>query len=129
MRPTKPLVETVSNFHFESLPVNVNQESFEREVLLEKGWVLVEFWAPWSIPCRKEALMLRELALERSPSLKVVKINIGMETELAQEYQILELPSRILFLDGLKVQQISGEKRLEEIEAWLDPALPTKIPS
>ena len=73
--------------------------------------------------------MLRELALERSPSLKVVKINIGMETELAQDYQILELPSRILFLDGLKVQQISGEKRLEEIEAWLDPALPTKIPS
>ena len=73
--------------------------------------------------------MLRELALERSQSLKVVKINIGMETELAQDYQILELPSRILFLDGLKVQQISGEKRLEEIEAWLDPALPTKIPS
>ena len=122
-------METVSNFHFESLPVNVNQESFERQVLLEKGWVLVEFCEPWSIPCRKEALMLRELALERSQSLKVVKINIGMETELAQDYQILELPSRILFLDGLKVQQISGEKRLEEIEAWLDQALPTKIPS
>ena len=68
-------------------------------------------------PAEREALMLRELALERSQSLKVVKINIGMETELAQEYEIRELPSMILFLDGLKVQQISGEKRHEEIEA------------
>ena len=71
----KPDTESGMGFNLESLPLNVNQGSFGREVLFYQGSVLVMFCAPHSIPCHKEALMLREIALKRPRSHKVVKVN------------------------------------------------------
>ena len=115
----KPDTESVMGLNLESLPLNVNQGSFGREVLFYKGSVLVAFWAPYSIPCQKEALMLSEIALKRSRSLKVVKVNCEVEKELTQKYCVHELPGDILFQNGKEMGRTSGEKNHEEIEKWL----------
>ena len=78
----KPDTELVMGLNLESLPLNVDQGSFGIEVLFYKGSVLVAFWASHSIPCHKEALMLREIALKCPLSLKVVKVNCEVEKEL-----------------------------------------------
>ena len=116
----KPDTESVMGLNLESLPLNVNQGSFGREVLFYKGSVLVAFWAPYSIPCHKEALMLREIALKRPRSLKVVKVNCEVEKELSRKYCVHELPGHILFQNGKEMGRTSGEKKREEIETWLD---------
>ena len=66
----KPDTASGMGLKLKSLPLNVNQGSFGREVLFYQGSLLVTFWAPHSIPCHKEALMLREIALKRPRSLK-----------------------------------------------------------
>ena len=75
----KPDTESGMGLNLESLPLNVNQGSFGREVLFYQGSVLVAFWSPYSIPCHKKALMLREIALKRLRSIKVVKVNCEVE--------------------------------------------------
>mgnify|MGYP003302222062 FL=1 len=116
----KPNTESVMGLNLESLPLNVNQGSFGREVLFYKGSVLVAYLAPYLIPCHKEALMLREIALKRPRSLKVVKVNCEVEKELTRKYRVHELPGHILFHNGKEMGRTSGEKNREEIETWLD---------
>ena len=116
----KPDSESVMGLNLESLHLNVNQSSFAREVLFFKRSVLVAFWGPHSIPCHKEALMLREIALKRPRSLKVVKVNCKVEKELTRKYRVYELPGHILFQNGKEMGRTSGEKKREEIETWLD---------
>ena len=116
----KPDTESVMGLNLESLPLNVNQGSFGREVLFYQGSVLVAFCTPHSIPCHKEALMLREIALKRPRSLKVVKVNCEVEKELTRKYRVHELPGHILFHNVKEMERTSGEKNREEIETWLD---------
>ena len=75
----EPDTESVMGLNLESLPLNVNQGSFGREVLFYQGSVLVAFWAPHLILCHKEAFMLNEIALKSPRSLKVVKVNFEVE--------------------------------------------------
>ena len=118
--PDETPTESVMGLNLESLPLNVNQGSFGREVLFYQGSVFVAFWAPYSIPCHKEALMLREITLKRPRSLKVVKVNCEVEKELTRKYRVHELPGHILFHNGKEMGRTSGEKNREEIETWLD---------
>ena len=96
----KPDTESVMGLNLESLPLNVNQSSFGREVLFYQGSVLVVFWAPHSIPCHKESLMLREIALKLPCSVKVVKVTCEVEKELTRKYRVHELSAHILFQNG-----------------------------
>ena len=80
----KPDTVSGMRLYLESLTLNVNQGSFGREVLFYHGSVMVAFWAPHSIPCHKEALMLREIALKYPRSLKVLKVNCEVEKELTR---------------------------------------------
>ena len=116
----KPDTVSGMGLNLESQPLNVNQGSFGREVLFYQGSVFVAFWAPYSILCHKEALMLREIALKRPLSLKVVKVNCEVEKELTRKYRVHELPGHILFQNGKETGRTSGEKNREEIETWLD---------
>ena len=116
----KPNTESVMGLNLESLPLNANQGNFGRQVLFYKGCVFVAFWAPHSIPCHKEALMLREIAFKRPRILKVVKVNCEIEKELTRKYRVHELPGHILFQNGKEMCRTSGEKICEEIETWLD---------
>jgi len=79
---------------------DVNDISFDTEVLKADEVVLVDFWAPWCGPCRKLAPLLDEIAAEFEGKLKVVKVNTDDNLKTAKAYQISGLPSLLVFKDG-----------------------------
>ena len=79
---------------------DINDSTFESEVLKSENLTLVDFWAPWCGPCRKMGPLLDEIASEFEGRLKVVKINTDENLKTAKEYQISGLPSLLLFKDG-----------------------------
>jgi thioredoxin 1 len=78
----------------------VKTNDFEREVLQSDKPVLVDFWAEWCGPCHAVAPVLDKIADERSSELRLVKVNIDEEPELAQRYGVASIPTMILFRDG-----------------------------
>ena len=98
-------------------------ETFERDVLRSGKPVLVDFWAQWCPPCHMIAPVLDEIAAERPDSLTVIKINADENPELARDYQVLSLPTLILFRDGHPVRSIVGARPKARLLAELDDAL------
>ena len=78
----------------------VTTSTFETEVLGSDKPVIVDFWAEWCGPCRAVAPVLDAIAKERDGTLKVVKVNIDEEPDLARRYGVLSIPTIILFKDG-----------------------------
>jgi thioredoxin 1 len=82
----------------DTVPVKTDQ--FEEEVLQSEEPVIVDFWAEWCGPCRAVAPVLAEIALERAGEVRVVKVNIDEEPEIAQRYGIMSIPTIVLFKAG-----------------------------
>ena len=101
---------------------DVTDSSFQAEVLEADVPVLVDFWAPWCAPCRVVSPVLEEIAGERD-DLRVVKVNIDDNMETAAKYQILAIPTMILFRHGEPVRTISGARPKKAIVSELEPAL------
>jgi thioredoxin 1 len=80
--------------------IAVKTDQFEDEVLLSEQPVIVDFWAEWCGPCRAVAPVLDEIAFEHAGQIRVVKVNIDEEPELAQRYGIMSIPTIILFKGG-----------------------------
>jgi thioredoxin 1 len=78
----------------------VTTSTFETEVLASEKPVIVDFWAEWCGPCRAVAPVLESIATERGDELRVVKVNIDEEPDLARRYGILSIPTIVLFKDG-----------------------------
>jgi thioredoxin 1 len=78
----------------------VTESTFEQEVLGSETPVLVDFWAEWCGPCHAVSPVLDRIVAEREGELKLVKVNIDEEQELAQRYGIMSIPAMILFKDG-----------------------------
>ena len=87
--------------------LHLGQSNFEQEVLNSESKVLVDFWAPWCAPCRMLSPVIEELA-EELTSIKVGKVNVDEEGELAQRYNIYSIPTIIIFESGKPIKQISG---------------------
>ena len=89
--------------------LNVNKNNFHEEVLASDKPVLLDFWAPWCGPCRAVVPIVEEIAEERS-DIKVVKINVDEEQELAREYRIMSIPTLMVVKNGQVVKKSSGAK-------------------
>ena len=78
----------------------VSEQTFEQEVLNSEKPVIVDFWAEWCGPCHAVSPVLERIAEERKDELKLVKVNIDEEQQLAVRYGIASIPTMILFRDG-----------------------------
>ena len=100
----------------------VTDTNFQAEVLEADGPVLVDFWAPWCGPCRVVAPVLEEIAAER-PELKIVKLNVDENQETAAAFEVLSIPTLILFKGGQPVKKVIGAYPKRKLEAELEPVL------
>lgn len=99
------------------MAMEVNQDQFQKEVLEAPETVLVDFWAPWCGPCRMQAPVLEAFAAENA-SVKVVKVNVDDNSDLAEKYNIMSIPSLLVFKNGTVVKQAVGlqsKGNLEEL--------------
>ena len=95
----------------------ITKENFEKEVLQSKKPVLVDFWAPWCMPCKIIAPAVEKLAEEWIEKIKVSKANVDDSPEIASELSVMNIPTLILFKDGKEVSRMSGINSKEAIEA------------
>jgi thioredoxin 1 len=90
--------------------VNVTDQSFKDDVLSSDKLVLVDFWAAWCGPCRMVAPVLEEIAAEHADTLTVAKLDVDANPATSRDYQVLSIPTLILFKGGEPVKQIIGAK-------------------
>jgi thioredoxin 1 len=86
----------------------VTDQSFESEVLQSKVPVLVDFWAAWCGPCRAIAPVVDEIAGEYAGRMKVVKLDTDESNDTAQRYQVMSIPTLLLFKNGQPVERVVG---------------------
>ena len=101
---------------------DVTDTNFQSEVLDSAGPVLVDFWAPWCGPCRVVHPILEEMAGERS-DISIVSLNVDDNQGTAAKYEVLSIPTLILFKDGEEAKRIVGALPKRRLEAELEPAL------
>ena len=89
--------------------ININKNNFQNEIMDSEKTVLLDFWAPWCAPCRMVAPIIEEIASER-PDIKVGKINVDEQPELASKFSIMSIPTLVVMKNGKIVQQVSGAR-------------------
>ena len=98
--------------------ISVNKNNFNQEVLNSDKPVLMDFWAPWCGPCRMVVPLVEEIAKERS-DIKVVKINVDEEQELAMQFGVMSIPTLVVMKNGKIVNQVTGASPKAQILAML----------
>ena len=106
------------------MEITLTKTNFETEVLKSDKPVLVDFWAPWCGPCRMLAPILAEIAEEKADTIKVGKVNVDENPELAAQYGISGIPALLLFKAGKIAATSVGFKPKPELEAFIATHVP-----
>ncbi len=101
------------------MEVTITKNNFEAEVLRSEIPVLVDFWATWCGPCRMLAPVISEIAEEYAGTVKVGKVNVDEEPELAMQFRVDSIPTVMLFREGRLVNTTVGFRPKEQITAML----------
>lgn len=98
--------------------LHVTKQNFSEEVMNSTKTVLLDFWAPWCGPCRMVGPILDEIAAER-PDIKVCKVNVDEEVELAATFRVASIPTLLVVKNGQVVNQSIGARPKQQILALL----------
>jgi len=99
--------------------ITITKDNFETEVLNSEKPVLIDFWAEWCGPCRAVSPLVEEIG-EENDNIKVGKINVDEQPELSSYFNIMSIPTLVVFKDGKPVQAAVGSRPKAEILALLD---------
>ena len=103
--------------------VHITDKNFEVEVLKSNLPVLVDFWAEWCGPCRMISPIVEEIAKDLKGKLKVAKVNVDESQELAAQFNIMSIPTLLLFKKGQPVEQMVGAMSKDNLLAKINPQL------
>jgi thioredoxin len=101
--------------------IQVNDQSFDSEVLGADRAVLVDFWAEWCVPCHMVSPVVEEIARANPDRLKAVKMNVDDNPETARKFSVLSIPTLILFKDGQEKARVVGARGKEAILREIEP--------
>ena len=103
--------------------LEITQSNYKKEVVESDKPVLVDFWAPWCMPCKIIAPTIEKIAEEMKGKVKVAKLNVDDNPEIATELSILNIPTLLLFKSGTEVSRIIGVNSKEAIEAKIKASI------
>lgn len=101
----------------------LTDQNFDSEVLQSRIPVLVDFWAVWCTPCRIVDPIVHELAGEYAGKLKVGKLNVDENPDFSQRYNVMSIPTLVLFKNGAPVKSVIGAQSKENIKKAIDEVL------
>ncbi|MFH0942443.1 MAG: thioredoxin [Chloroflexota bacterium] len=104
-------------------PLAISDQDFEEKVIKAKKPVLVDFWAPWCRPCLMLAPVLKDLAGEYQGKIDFAKLDVDQNPKTASRYQVMSIPTVIVFKKGKPAAHLVGFKPREELKKALDAAL------
>ncbi|NLZ27236.1 MAG: thioredoxin fold domain-containing protein, partial [Chloroflexi bacterium] len=106
--------------------IDVNEETFQMEVLHYSNRipVVIDFWAPWCVPCKLQSQKLANLALEADGAFRLARINVDEQTNLAEKLKVTQLPHLKAFVDGHVVAEYTGGLSESSLRLFLDRILP-----